>query len=436
MAPADYNVSTSAYIRNLWNLSASGTGSMIGPDGSGYYTVTLTHVVPAGATMLTGGIGYTYSLGSAPAFSNNTMPFTQTNLGPKYAYTPNVGVGVSGGKGGLIVPPPDVWKVATGFTGRRAIVSNAKCASCHVTLGVGPDFHAGQRNDAPTCSFCHRPNQTSSAWSANVKDFIHSIHGAEKRAVRFNWHAPTTTKGYYQVTYPAVLNRCESCHLPGTYDFSLTSETTALPNMLMSTVGQGRYNSNSVANPTGYFTISPYADSTNQVDYGYGFATSSVTATLPDGTSGTQTIGTNPPVACTPTAPCICTLTNPCSIEVSATAPHPINGLPVSYSQTTKVCNTDPCICTTALPCTGLATCSLAAPCNAQGTTLVNSPIAAACVACHDAPAAVDHMQTNGASIWEMRSVALSKPQKEECLICHGPNRLAGISLVHADRTP
>jgi hypothetical protein len=30
-------------------------------------------------------------------------------------------------QGGLSVPPPNVWKVATGFTGRRAIVDNAKC---------------------------------------------------------------------------------------------------------------------------------------------------------------------------------------------------------------------------------------------------------------------------------------------------------------------
>jgi len=45
-------------------------------------------------------------------------------------------------------------------------------------------------------------------------------------------------------------------------------------------------------------------------------------------------------------------------------------------------------------------------------------------------------MQTNGASFYEDRKTARTKPQKEECLICHGPNRIAAISLVHADRTP
>jgi len=377
------------------------------------------------------------TIGQRFSFSNHSLPFTQINLTSRYPYTPNASA--AGGTGGLIVPPPDVSKVATGFTGRRAIVSNAKCASCHVTLGVGPDFHAGQRNDAATCAFCHRPNQSSSGWAANAKDFIHSIHGAEKRTVPFNWHAESSTAGFYDVTYPAILNRCETCHLPGTYDFSLTSTTSALPNMLMSTVGQGRYNASSATNPTGYFSISPYVVSNNQTDYGYGFATSNVNATLPDGISGTQTVGVATNV-CTPAAPCICSATNPCSVAISG--PYTVNNLAVNFSQkigsVTTACTSDtPCTCTTSQPCTGVVkACSTAAPCDAQGTTLVNSPIASACVACHDSAPAVDHMQVNGASIWEPRGTALAKPQKEQCLICHGPNRIAGISLVHSDRTP
>ncbi len=59
--------------------------------------------------MLTGGVGYTYSLSSAP-------PLVQTNVVvPGYPYN------TDGKKqGGLSVPAPNVWKVATGFTGRRA----------------------------------------------------------------------------------------------------------------------------------------------------------------------------------------------------------------------------------------------------------------------------------------------------------------------------
>jgi OmcA/MtrC family decaheme c-type cytochrome len=433
-APADFNVSASGYLRAIWNGSATGAGAgtLSAPDGSSFYTLTLTGVtVPASASMLTGGIGYTYGLGSAPTFASNTQPFTEIDL-PAYRYTPNASG--NAGTGGLIVPPADVSKVATGFTARRTIVANAKCNACHVALGVGPDFHAGQRNDAPTCAFCHRPNQTSSGWAANAKDFIHGIHAAEKRLVPFNWHAESPTEGFYNVTYPAVLNRCEMCHLPGTYDFSLASTTSALPNMLSSTVAQGRYNSSPITNPTGFFSISPYVTSDNTVDYGFGFNTANVNATLPDGISGTQGAA-----SCTPAAPCICTAANPCSVTI--TGPYTVNSVAVDFSQkigsVTTPCTGGSCTCTTAQPCTGVvATCSAASPCQAQGTTRVNSPIAAACSACHDSAPAIDHMQTNGASLWEPRSTALTKPQKEECLICHGPNRLAAISLVHTDRTP
>ena len=116
--------------------------------------------------MLTGGLGYTYSLSSAP-------PLVQTNL-PAYPWTANV---PADGKaqGGLSVPAPNVWKVATGYTGRRPIVDNARCKTCHGALGVAPTFHAGQRNDGPTCSFCHNPNRTSSGWSAGVQ-VLHPRH--------------------------------------------------------------------------------------------------------------------------------------------------------------------------------------------------------------------------------------------------------------------
>lgn len=456
-APADFNASASGYLRNIWNGTATGggAGTLVGPDADGYYTVTLTGVViPTNAGMLTGGIGYTYSLGSATpstgaAFSDNTQPFTEIDLTSRYPYTPNASG--FGGTGGLIVPPPDVAMTDDSpddkFTARRfgstagkGIVLTAKCNACHVSLGVGPDFHAGQRNDAPTCSFCHNPNRSSSGWSANAKDFIHSIHAAEKRLVKFNWHAESPTEGFFNVTYPAILNRCEMCHDAGTYDFSSAESIAALPNMLPSTAGQGRFNNSPVTNPSGYFSISSYIPvQDNTVDYGFGFATSNVTARLPDGLGGTQNkAGTI--ISCSVTSPCICTAANPCSVDISA--PYTVNNVAVTFTQGTGAskitCSAaTPCTCTTAATCSGVvATCSPGTPCQAQPTTLVTSPIAAACVACHDAPSAVDHMQTNGASIWEPRSIALTKPQKEECLVCHGPNRIANIALVHTDKTP
>jgi OmcA/MtrC family decaheme c-type cytochrome len=361
-APADFNATASAYIKNIWNgtgtcsnaaatTTRTGGGTLTGPDGSGFYTIQLTcAIIPATATMLSGGIGYTYGLGSRQSpsnpdldFINNTQPFTQVNLAA-YPYTPNrKSEGVTpgyGGVGGLIVPPLDVSKVATSYTARRAIVDNSTCSACHVSLGVGPDFHAGQRNDAKTCNWCHRTNQTNSGWSGNQKDFIHAIHGAAERTTNFTWHEESATEGFWKTTYPGVLNACQMCHLPGTYDFSSTATANAYPNMLASTVGQGTYATGAVH--------APYvAEATS---YGVGFSYNALTG----------------------------------------------------------------------------------ATTNADPTTLVNSPMVAACVSCHDSPIAIDHMQTNGGSFYEARSTAFSKPQREECVLCHGPGRVASISTLHA----
>ena len=173
-APSDFNKSASVYIKNVWNGSiTSSTATISGPDASGFYTIVRTGTtLPSTAVMLTGGVGYTYGSG--------TPELVQTDL-TAYPYNATTGVG------GLAVPPPNVWKVATSYTGRRVAVDTAKCNECHGLLGVAPTFHDGQRNDAPTCSFCHNPNRTSSGWSANASTFVHAIHGSSKREVPFVW---------------------------------------------------------------------------------------------------------------------------------------------------------------------------------------------------------------------------------------------------------
>jgi len=41
-------------------------------------------------------------------------------------------------------------------------------------------------------------------------------------------------------------------------------------------------------------------------------------------------------------------------------------------------------------------------------------------------------MQTNGGSFYESRATVAAKPQQEECMLCHGPNRIAAIADRHA----
>jgi OmcA/MtrC family decaheme c-type cytochrome len=353
---------------------------------------------------LTGGVGYTYSLTSA-------IPLTQIDL-PAFPYT------ASNKQGGLIVPPPDVFKVGTGYTGRRPIVDNKNCLTCHVELGAAPTFHAGQRNNGPTCSFCHNPNQSTSGWGGNAKDFIHAIHGARKRTVDFTWHAGSPTESFADVEFPGPLNNCTACHIANDYDFTSATSSGAVPNLLFSTVGKGRYDSSATTNPGSWFTISPYVDGSNRTFYGFGFSTSNVTVTAPDGTAGTQG-----DTVCSPSAPCICTVANPCTVTAT------------TGKQGQTVCTGDaPCTCTNASPCTGVIvkTCSNANPCQADPTTLVKSPIVAACSACHDTETAIDHFQLMGGFFYAPRSVALAPDAPlEQCLLCHGPGRLAAIADVH-----
>lgn len=338
-APSDFNASASAYIKSVIN-GVAGTGTLSGPDNNGYYTIKLTNaIVPANATLLTGGVGYTYSLSSAP-------PLTQIDL-QKYPYIagPDNTNGGATIQGGLVLTPPNVWKTANGYTGRRAIVDNAKCKNCHGALGVAPTFHAGQRNDGPTCSFCHTPNRASSGWAAGSRTFIHAVHGARKRAVPFMWHAASATGGYGEIEFPSALNDCQMCHLPNTYDFTAPSSLAAFANLNLQTTASGTFASSS---PT-KFTFSPYVQL--DYDYGAGFSYSA--------SAGTTT--------------------------------------------------------------------------QAAATNLVSSQLTAVCSACHDAPIAINHMKQNGGHFYDTRANAAG-PNTEQCLICHGPGRVAAIGEVHLKR--
>ena len=356
-APADFNASISGYLRSIWNGSATGAGAgtLTGPDANGFYTVTMTGaLVPDNAVMLTGGIGYTYGL-------KTSMPLTQTNLVDnsladptrkgRFATAPATATDLTAGMpnrvGGLIVIADDVQKAATGATGRRAIVEDKRCNACHEELGAFTieSFHAGQRNDGTTCSWCHTPNRTSSGWSADSTSFIHAIHAASKREKPFTWHAAKVGESYGNIEYPGILSKCETCHLPGTYDFSASASAAAAANRLYRYVATGTPLS-STATDLQKFSNSPYV--TQGTNYGAGFSFNAATGA------------------------------------------------------------------TTA----------------AADTTLVSSPTAAVCFACHDGNEALAHMRANGGSIYAPRSAGLAT--QEQCLVCHASGKIADVKAVHA----
>jgi OmcA/MtrC family decaheme c-type cytochrome len=338
--------------------------------------------------MLTGGVGYSYSLRS-------TLPLTQTNLPdfpvaqstlsvstvvPVPSGSPDLDPRMSNKRGGLIVIAPNAQKVASagctagtaggctstgGYVGRRPIVEDARCNKCHQELGTFTEesFHGGQRNDGTTCAWCHTPNRTSSGWSADSTSYIHAIHAGAKRDQAFTWHASSTTESFADVKFPGVLKDCETCHLPGTYNFAASASASALPNRLYRTVATGIFN----------------------------------------GTAGTVTTG------CTVTAINDCLQT---AAGAYALSPYVIKDNATTYGSGFSVA-----------AATGV-------PTNAAPTTLVNSPIATQCFACHDSALARTHMEINGGSIYSPRGTALAKV--ETCMVCHDVGRIADIKAMHA----
>jgi OmcA/MtrC family decaheme c-type cytochrome len=409
-APADFNASASGYLRTIWNGSATGTGAgtLTGPDGDGYYTGTLTGVtIPASAVMLTGGMGYSYN-------ATSTLPLTQTNVltpgctsGQRGCYlvtaptaTPPPACATSTTNacrmGGLIVIAPDVQKVATGFTGRRPIVEDARCNKCHQELGTFTEdaFHAGQRNDGTTCSWCHTPNRTSSGWSADSVFFVHAIHGGAKRSTEFTWHADTATSSFAEVKYPGVLNFCEGCHIPGAYNFENQASEDALPNRLYRTVATGSFSGHvgdtftnySGAGCTTQTQSAPATDVSVHSLAPYFTPTANGTSTPNYGPAFSFNAGANPSNGCTP------------------------GGTPFTIGA-------------------GQSTEDSAASA-AYETNLVVSPITSVCFACHDTDSARAHFVIEGGSIYSPRSTALSTT--ETCIVCHGPGRIADIKEVHS----
>ncbi len=218
-APVDWTTTVSAHVIDIRDGKSG--NSQTGPDASGYYTATLGATIPDAATMVTAALGVNYN------------GFVQLNL-PAYA------------KGIRLREPKFAIKTADGVTARRAIVSADKCNSCHGQLGVSPSFHSGARNNGEGCAMCHTPNNSTGhtgaannyggGWSVSAKNLIHGIHASAKREQAFTYEATAANpNGFKSVTYPAILNNCEQCHVAGSYDFSASANKAAVPNLLWTT---------------------------------------------------------------------------------------------------------------------------------------------------------------------------------------------------------
>jgi OmcA/MtrC family decaheme c-type cytochrome len=356
ITPADFNSSSSVYVRNCWNkVLPTTTCTMTGPDGSGYYALTMTGVtMPASANMIYGGIGFNDGAGTT------NMPLTQTNvagyaiLAANASSVPvtttvaasgvtatNAADVVKGYKGGLNVPATPVTKLVSGTlpagfaaqTARRSIVDKKLCDNCHNSLGTFTfaSFHGAQRNDPDRCILCHDANRTNNGWNVSSNAHVHAIHSAAKRQAdngpNFTWTAKDATggttgaaaDGFFNIGYPGILRNCQSCHLPNTVNFGATANAAQATNLAFRTVCSGATPMGGVAGATAT-TMSPYV------------------------VAGTV-----------------------CGTGFSASL------------------------------ATGVIT-------NAAGTTLVNSPITNACFSCHTTSTAKNHMVNNGGALYKSRN--------------------------------
>ena len=367
-------------------------------------------LVPTNAVMVTAAM-----IGGFTQDNLSAYPYTPANVASTVAVAPTATNGCPANPGtaacvttvaavgsGVHVTGQLAKMVATGYTARRVITAASLCNNCHEKLGnsravadavysyknpagksiydgLGPFFHNGDRNDPTACNFCHNPNRVDSGtgWQVDSSTWLHGIHGASKRTVTYGG------AGYdwSTVLYPGQLKDCSQCHLPNTVNYGGGDSSqgggytggTLQPNLLWTTTTTGTALS----------------------------AASAVAATA-------SYAVVNPQNTLTPSA----TLT---------TSQY------VTYGQAYG----------TGFSSTVNAASAVAVVTQAAGTTLVNSPIASACFACHTDQTAVNHMQqTGGGVINSPRSAHLASDgvtlvNTEACLACHGQGTTMDAAVVH-----
>jgi OmcA/MtrC family decaheme c-type cytochrome len=225
---ADWTASKTVTVKQCRDQVAN-TCTQTGPDASGWYTATFqsAQLLPADAKLVTGVLGLNYQ--GLVKLDHPNYP-----------------------KGIRLREPAFAMLLASGHTARRTIVEAARCNKCHNQLGVEPSFHGGARNNPQGCAMggCHyetrstghtgESNDYGGGWAISAKSMIHSIHGASKRTQPFNYEATAKNlKGFGTVRYPGVLNNCEQCHIPGSYNFEISANANATANLLWTTDANG-----------------------------------------------------------------------------------------------------------------------------------------------------------------------------------------------------
>ncbi len=100
---------------------------------------------------------------------------------------------------------------------RRAVVSQAKCDSCHASL----ELHGSNRNQVEQCVICHNANGTDvdrrpaaqgPPESIHFKTMIHKIHSGEDLKTDFTVYGRGGPVNFNEVRFPGDRRNCSKCH--------------------------------------------------------------------------------------------------------------------------------------------------------------------------------------------------------------------------------
>jgi OmcA/MtrC family decaheme c-type cytochrome len=408
-APADFNASVSAKLAEFLvgtkaTISSATTPGAVGTvttaDPDGYFTVTFNSAIPSTAKLVTGAMIGTFTQRS----------FSVNSLTAKYgSINPTTGAFVSGSvSSGLVIKTPLKKLEANSKDARRVVVVTEKCESCHEQLGTAVDFHGGARNDATACAICHNTSKTSDGWSANASTFIHAIHAGTNPDSVLAINKRTT------VTVPPC------------------ATATACPDGVPGSGGGGASTNSKSATPYSWGKrIVPFSWARDK---------------LPAVAGGFNAAGVSYPGILKRCDNCHV----PNAVNFGADASTLVPNLLWSTSASGTLL-TDAADDKRKMPRSpvdgslmyGLVyggaygaglTVSGATVSQAAGTTLVESPVTAACFACHDNSVAKLHFAANGGVFYSARSVngGATLVNKETCLVCHGYGRDQDAALVHA----
>ena len=485
--PADYNFTLATSIKSIWNQSVQfgataanqlysftdNTAVAIGSAAAGVpkYTVTLTgYTLPANTGVVTMGIGEGELIQTdVPAADPSLVSFYKV-MNMTYTATPLAG--------GLIIPshnklvPVAAASQAAGVTApvfsRRQILKENACDTCHNNLGAftsvasNNSFHgagySGDGNEGAFCIVCHNTTRDDgTGYPINAKTWVHGLHAATMR------DNPYTPENFFQITYPGLLNNCEVCHVPGSYDFANTANAGQVTNMLWDTL----YGAPAVAPMPTFFTGNVAKAGTPGTNY---VVPQSRSAAAAAGVAYAAPAASSSPTATVAGISYVSPWVNPtCAYGTNAKWVAPVYNAGVLqpwYVNPSALAG---------VAATSAAATTAAGVAATAHASLVVSPIAAACGACHDTPTAVAHFKANGAS-WHVERpyVAGTAPvqfnsylvtngnvtgntaattatatkaatpaypfyanptgnlvSNEQCLICHGPGGVADIHSVH-----